>query len=250
MAGFKAALINELEKLYKKKKVMVAALMSLIFVILGQLSVVILRSGFGVRGASSNEFPLLVLSVVVNSILPLFTTLIAIDSFSGEFSQNTIKITITRPVTRLKFFTAKVIAIMIFVLVNLLFVMIISTITGVVFNSNSFTLHSIIRILISYLVTLIPMTVLALVIVLLTNILRNGISIFFISILIFIVFKALGIIFSSYSSLFFTNMLDWYRLWIMGNVSFLKIFRQFLLMLSYIILLFTGAYYLFDKKDF
>lgn len=250
MAGFKAALINEVEKLYKKKKVMVAALMSLIFVILGQLSVVILRSGFGVRGASSNEFPLLVLSVVVNSILPLFTTLIAIDSFSGEFSQNTIKITITRPVTRLKFFTAKVIAIMIFVLVNLLFVMIISTITGVVFNSNSFTLHSIIRILISYLVTLIPMTVLALVIVLLTNILRNGISIFFASIIIFIVFKALGIIFSSYSSLFFTNMLDWYRLWIMSNVSFLKIFRQFLLMLSYIILLFTGAYYLFDKKDF
>ncbi|MFU0825102.1 ABC transporter permease [Clostridium sp.] len=250
MAGFKAALINELEKLYKKKKVMVAALMSLIFVILGQLSVVILRSGFGVRGASSNEFPLLVLSVVVNSILPLFTTLIAIDSFSGEFSQNTIKITITRPVTRLKFFTAKVIAIMIFVLVNLLFVMIISTITGVVFNSNSFTLHSIIRILISYLVTLIPMTVLALVIVLLTNILRNGISIFFASIIIFIVFKALGIIFSSYSSLFFTNMLDWYRLWIMSNVSFLKIFRQSLLMLSYIILLFTGAYYLFDKKDF
>ncbi|KYH28284.1 MULTISPECIES: ABC transporter permease [Clostridium] len=250
MAGFKAALINEVEKLYKKKKVMVAALMSLIFVILGQLSITILRSGFGVRGASSMEFPLLVLSVVVNSILPLFTALVTIDSFSGEFSQNTMKITITRPASRLKFFTAKFTAIMIFVLVNLLFVMVISTITGVIFNSNSFTFHSIIRILISYLVTLIPMTVLALVIVLLTNILRNGISIFFISILIFIVFKALGIIFSSYSSLFFTNMLDWYRLWIMGNVSFLKIFRQFLLMLSYIILLFTGAYYLFDKKDF
>jgi ABC-2 type transport system permease protein len=250
MAEFKAALTNELEKLYKKKKVMVAASMSLIFIILGQLSIAVLRSGFGVRGVSSMEFPLLVLSVVVNTILPLFTALVTIDSFSGEFSQNTMKITITRPVTRLKFFSAKISAILIFVLVNLLFVMIFSTIVGLIFNSNSFTLQGIIRILLSYIVTLVPMTVLALTIVLLTNILRSGISVFFVTILLFIIFKGLGIVFSSYSSLFFTSMLDWYKLWITSNISLLKIFRQFMMMFSYDILLFTGAYYLFDKKDF
>lgn len=250
MAGFKAALTNELEKLYKKKKIVVAALVSLIFIVLGQLSVTVLRSGFGIRGASSKEFPLLVLSVVVNTILPLFTALVAIDSFSGEFSHNTMKITITRPVTRLKFFTAKISAILIFVLINLMFVMIFSTIVGIIFNSNPFTLQDIIKILISYLVTLIPMTILTLIIVLLTNVLRSGISVFFATILLFIVFKGLGIIFSSYSSLFFTGMLDWYRLWITSNISFIRIFRQFMMMLSYDILLFTGAYYLFDKKDF
>jgi ABC-2 type transport system permease protein len=250
MAGFKAALTNELEKLYKKKKVVVAALVSLIFIILGQLSVSVLRSGFGVRGVSSMEFPLLVLSVVVNTILPLFTALVTIDSFSGEFSQNTMKITITRPITRLKFFTAKIIAILIFVLVNLLFVMIFSTVIGLIFNSNSVTAQGLIQIFISYIVTLIPMTVLALTIVLLTNILRSGISVFFVTILIFIVFKGLGIVFSSYSNLFFTSMLDWYKLWITSNISLLRIFRQFMMMFSYDILLFTGAYYLFDKKDF
>ncbi|QGU96170.1 ABC transporter permease subunit [Clostridium bovifaecis] len=250
MVGFKAALTNELEKLYKKKKVVVAASVSLIFIILGQLCITGLRTGFGVRGVSSMEFPLLVLSVVVNSILPLFTALVAIDSFSGEFSQNTMKIAITRPVTRLKFFTAKVTAIMIFILANLLFVMIFSTIIGLIFNSNSFTTQGIIRILISYLVTFIPMTILALFIVLLTNILRSGISVFFLTILFFIAFKGLGIIFSNYSSLFFTSMLDWYKIWITSNISFFKIFRQFLMICSYDILLFTGAYYLFDKKDF
>lgn len=250
MAGFKAALINELEKLYKKKKVIVAAIVSLIFIILGQLSITVIRSGFGIRGVSSTEFPLLVLSVVVNTILPLFTALVTIDSFSGEFSHNTMKITITRPVTRLKFFAAKISSIFIFILINLMFVMIFSTIVGIIFNSNSFTLQGIIRILISYVVTLIPMTVLALVIVLLTNILHSGISVFFVTILIFLLFKGLGIIFSSYSSLLFTSMLDWYKIWITSNVSILKIFRQFMIMFSYDILLFTGAYYLFDKKDF
>lgn len=250
MVGFKAALINETEKLYKKKKVLVAAIVSLIFIILGQLSVVVLRSGFGLRGASSMEFPILVLSVVVNTILPLFTALVTIDSFSGEFSQNTMKISITRPITRLKFFTAKITAIMLFVLVNLLFVMIFSSLTGIIFNSNSYTLQGFIRIITSYLVTILPMLVFSLVIVLLTNILRSGISVFFVSILLFIVLKALGIIFSSYSGILFTNMLDWYTLWIMDNISLSKIFRQFMMMLSYVILLFTGGYYLFDKKDF
>lgn len=250
MLGFKAALINEIEKLYKKKKVIVAASVSLIFIILGQVSIIGLRSGFGVRTVSSNEFPLLVLSVVVNSILPLFTALVTIDSFSGEFSNNTMKIALTRPVTRLKFFTAKIVSIMLFVFVNLLFVMIFSTITGIIFNSNSLTMLSIIKILVSYFVTLMPMLVLSLVIVFFTNILRSGIGVFFLSILIFIVFKALGILFSGYSGILFTSMMDWYRLWIMNDISLIKIIRQFMMMCSYVILLFTGSYYIFDKKDF
>lgn len=250
MAGFKATLINEIEKLYKKKKVIVAAGVSLIFIIIGQLSIEGLRNGFGVRGVSGNEFPLLALSLVVNSILPLFTALVTIDSFSGEFSQNTMKIAITRPVTRLKFFTAKIISIMIFVFVNLIFVMIFSSLTGAIFNSNSITLQAVIKILVSYLVTLMPMLVLSLVIVFFTNIIRSGIGVFFLSILTFIIFKTLGVVFSSYSGIFFTSMMDWYRLWIMNDISWIKIFRQFMMMCSYVILLFTGSYYIFDKKDF
>ncbi|MBC8062586.1 MAG: ABC transporter permease [Clostridiaceae bacterium] len=250
MVGFKATLINEIEKLYKKKKVLVAMVISLAFIVIGQVIMIGLRSGFGLRGVGSMEFPILVLSVVVNTIIPLFTALVTIDSFSSEFSQNTMKIAITRPVTRLKFFTAKLGAIMVFVLVNLIFVMIFSVIAGFAFNSNSFTFVGIFRIILSYGITVLPMMVLALLIVLLCNIFRSGIAVFFLSIIIFIGFKALGIYFSQYSGLFFTSMVDWYSLWIMHTMPVSKIFREFLLMVSYGILLFTGGYYLFDKKDF
>jgi ABC-2 type transport system permease protein len=250
MVGFKAALINEIEKLYKKKKVLVAIIISLIFIIFGQLIITGVRSGFGIRATSSMEFPILVLSVVVNTILPLFTALVTIDSFSGEFSQNTMKIAITRPITRFKFFLAKLSAIMIFVLTNLLFLMIFSMIAGIIFNSNSFTFQGIVRIVTSYVVTLMPMMILALIIILFTNILRSGIGVFFLSIFVFLIFKALEIIFSQYSGIIFTSMLDWYNLWIMSSFPFLKIFRQFILMSSYAIILFTSGYYLFDKKDF
>lgn len=250
MVGFKATLINEIEKLYKKKKVIVAMIISLAFIVIGQVIMMGLRSGFGLRGVGSMEFPILVLSVVVNTILPLFTALVTIDSFSSEFSQNTMKIAITRPVTRLKFFTAKLGAIIVFILVNLMFVMIFSIIAGFFFNSNSFTFHGLIRIILSYIITILPMMVLAMLIVLLCNILRSGIAVFFLAIIIFISLKALGIFFSQYSGLFFTSMVDWYSLWIMDTIPVSKIIREFLLMISYGILLFTGGYYLFDKKDF
>jgi ABC-2 type transport system permease protein len=249
MVGFKAALINELEKLSKKKKGIVAVVLSVLLIVVGQFTLIALRKGFGLRGAGSGEFPILVLSIVMNSVLPLFTALVAIDSFSGEFSQNTMKIALTRPVTRLKFFTAKLSAVMIFVLANLLMVMVLSIVVGIIFNTNSFNMISVLRIVISYIVSALPMLVLALIIITLTNVLRSGISVFFLSILIFISFKALEIVSSRYSGLFFTSMMDWYNLWLMDTLPLSKIFREFLLMCSYVIILFTGSYYLFDKKD-
>lgn len=250
MAGYRTALINEVEKLYKKKKLVVAIIISLIIIVIGQLAIIGVRSGFGLRGVGSAEFPMLVLSVVANTIIPLFTALITIDSFSGEFSHNTMKIALTRPVTRLKLFSAKLTAILLFILFNLYFVMVVSTAAGVLFNANSFTLKGIGNIILSYTMTIFPMMILALIIVVLSNIFKSGTGVFFISIFIFLVFKGLEIVFSRYSGLFFTSMMDWYGLWTMSPLPFLKILRKFMMMLSYAIILFTAGYYLFDKKEF
>ncbi len=250
MASFNIALINEIEKLYKKKKLLVALIISFIFILIGQIAIIGVRSGFGLRGASSMDFPILVLSIVVNTILPLFTALITIDSFSGEFSQNTMKIALTRPVTRLKFFTAKLTAIFIFILFNLLVVMVLSLAAGIIFNSNSLSLRGIINIIISYLVSSVPMMVLAMLIVVLSNIIRSSTGVFFISILVFLAFKVFEIVFSRYSGLFFTSMFDWYTLWTMSSFPLLKLIRKFMMLISYGIILFTAGYYLFDKKDF
>ncbi|GCD09341.1 ABC transporter permease [Clostridium tagluense] len=250
MVEFKAALTNEIEKLYKRKKVLVAVIISLIFIIIGQLSMVALRTGFGVRGVSSMEFPILVLAVVVNTILPLFTALVTIESFSGEFSHNTMKIALTRPISRLKFYVAKLTAIMLFILANLLFVMIFSILAGCLFNSNSFTLGSVFKIIISYTVTLIPMVILSIIIAFFTNIIRSGIGVFFLSIFAFVTFKGLGVIFYRYAGIFITSMTNWYTLYNMDTIPTIKIFLQFMMMLSYGIIFFTAGYYLFDKKEF
>jgi ABC-2 type transport system permease protein len=248
MEAFRASFINEIEKMYKKKKAVVIVVISLIVIVLGQLAVSGIRSGLGLRTGSS-QFPILVLSVFVNTILPLFTALVTIDVFTGEFSQNNMKILLTRPVTRLKIFSAKIAAIAFFVMANLLVVMLLSIIAGLIFNSTTVSFVEFIKVILSYLVTIIPVMALALIIVIFANIFKSSTAVFFISILMFIVFKALGYVFSQYSSLFITSMLSWYNLWIAENIPFLKVLRLFLIMLGYAIMSFTAGFYLFDKRD-
>jgi len=249
MGGFKTTVINEIEKMYKKKKMTVILIISVAVIAIGKLiSVGMSTVGVGVF-KESTVFPISVLSVLANTLLPLFTTLVAIDLFSGEFSHNTIKITLTRPVSRFKLFSAKITAIAFFVLLNLLAVMILSTIVGFICNFSSITFIGIIRIIISYIVTLIPIMILALAVVFLSNILKSGSAVFFLSIMLYIISYAMGKIFSQYSILLITSMLDWHVHWVSDIMLVTKILREFLTMLGYGIIFFTAGFYLFDKKD-
>lgn len=249
MAGFKAAFVNETVKLLKKKKMIAAAVLSILAVLIGQVAVTAIKMGFGLRVAGSAEFPLVVLSFFSYTILPLFATFVAIDMFNGEFTSNTMKITLTRPVTRFGVFSAKVLNVALFIIGNLLFVMLLSLLAGLLYNSSSVSLIGVARVVLAYMATFFPVFVFALLVVLLANLFRGGSAVIFLSVLVFIGFNFLGIVFSGYSSFFITSMFDWYTLWISETVNGAKIFRQVLIMAGCGMMLFTAGYYLFDRKD-
>lgn len=250
MAAFQATLINELVKLYRKKKALAAIIISFLVIVIGQLLVLGVRSGYGLRGAGSVEFPILVLSVTATTILPLFTALVAIDSFSGEFSGNTMRIALTRPVSRLKLFTAKVGAITVFSLANLALLFVFSSCAGFIFNVNSATVATFFKTFSAYMVTILPLFVLSLGVIVLANIFKSGTSVFFVSVLGFIALKVIGVIFTPYAGLLITSHLDWFNLWLANSFPFGKILRQFMIMSGYAIMLFTAGFYLFDRKEF
>lgn len=249
MAGFKAAFINEAVKLLKKKKIMAAAILSILAVMIGQIAVTTIKHGLGLRVVGSVEFPIAVLSFIAYTLLPLFAIFVAIDMFNGESSSNTMKITLLRPVSRFGVFSAKVLNLALFIAGNLLFVMVLSLLAGFIFNPSSASLLGIVKVIVSYGLTFFPVFVFALIVVLLSNVIQGGLAVFFLSILVFIGFNFLGIVFSSYSSFFITSMFDWYNLWISESINVFKIFRQILIMSGCGIMLFTTGYYLFDSKD-
>ncbi len=250
MAVFKVALINELEKLYKKKKALAAIILSLTVIILGQLMIWGVRSGFGIRGAGSGEFPILVLSLVVKTVLPLFVALVAIDSFSGEFAHHIIRVTLTRPVSRFKIFSAKVATIAIFICFNLLLIFVFSVIIGLIFNHDSITLIGLVKSFLAYMASLLPLLVLVLGIILLTHIMKSGISVFFAAVLLFVASEVLALIFPQYAGLLITRHLSWYKLWFAHNFPLKVVLRQLFLMLGYGVMLFVGSFYLFERKEF
>lgn len=249
MGVFKAALINEIEKMYRRKKAMIVVIISILSIILGQLFVIGVNRGWGITVTTSTQFPIMVLSVLVSTILPLFTALAAIDAFTGEFSHNTMKIALMRPVSRFKLFTAKVTSVIFFIFINLMLVMVLSTVTGMIFSSVSISINGLWHIFISYMVTMLPITVFALLVVFFANIFKNSIAAFFMTVILFISFYGFGIAFPKYSSIFVTSMFDWYRLWIGDGISFSTILRKFLIMLGYGIMFYSAGLYIFDKKD-
>ncbi|CAH1204720.1 hypothetical protein PAECIP111891_02588 [Paenibacillus allorhizoplanae] len=249
MVGFKAAFMNESVKLLKKKKIMAAAILSILAVMIGQIAVTTIKHGLGLRVVGSVEFPIAVLSFVTYTLLPLFAVFVAIDMFNGESSSNTMKITLLRPVSRFGVFTAKVLNLALFIAGNLLFIMVLSLLAGFIFNPSSASFIGIVKVLVSYGLTFFPVFVFALIVVLLSNLIQGGLAVFFLSILVFIGFNFLGIVFSSYSSFFITSMFDWYTLWISESINVFKISRQILIIFGCGIMLFTTGYYLFDRKD-
>lgn len=249
MEGFKAAFINESVKLLKKKKMMAAVILSILAVLVGQIAVTTIKHGLGLRVVGSVEFPIVVLSFITYTLLPLFAIFVAIDMFNGESSSNTMKITLLRPVSRFGVFSAKVLNLALFIAGNLLFVMILSLLAGFIFNPSSASVAGILKVVLSYGLTFFPVFVFALIVVLLSNVIQGGLAVFFLAILVFIVFNSVGIVFSSYSSFFITSMFDWYTLWISESINVFKIVRQILIMSGCGMMLFTTGYYLFDRKD-
>ncbi|UHA75154.1 ABC transporter permease [Paenibacillus sp. 481] len=249
MTGFNAAFVNEAVKLLKRKKMIVAAILSMLAVLTGQIAVMLIKNDLGIRIAGGNEFSLLTLAMVAYTVLPLFATLVAIDMFNGEFSSDTMKLTLLRPVTRFGVFSAKVLNLAAFIFFNLMFVMIVSMLAGFLFHPASANSVGAGKVVLSYVTTFLPIFSFSLLAVLFSNVFRNGMVVLCLIMIMFIGFNVLDMMFTSYSSFFVTSMFDWYRLWISESIYVSKIVRQILIMLGWSLMLFTAGYDLFSRKD-
>ncbi|MEG1880827.1 MAG: ABC transporter permease, partial [Oscillospiraceae bacterium] len=85
MQMIKAVYLNEIFKISKKKKIVVAAILCVFSVIVACLIVMSVGNFMGISMTASSEFPILVLPVLINTLVPLFTAFICIDMFTGEF---------------------------------------------------------------------------------------------------------------------------------------------------------------------
>ena len=246
METLKAVYINEIFKISKKKKITVALIFSFLSVILAAIVVYFLNNFAGIRITGSSDFSIMVLTALSYTLFPLFTAFICIDMFAGEFADDTIKFTLTGPAPRYKVFLGKILAIASFIMTNLIFVMILSLTVSIVIDSS---MPNLFKIFLAYIMEFFPQFIFALVVVFIANISKGTTSSFMLSVIVFLLFNGLEFFFPYYKSFLFTSTFDWYTLILGSYVNFSKILRVFLILLGYGIMLFTGTYYLFEKRD-
>lgn len=248
MDGLKATYQNELFKIRKKKKLIAGSVLSIIAVLIGQVSTTLVNQNLGLLVVNSTDLPLIVLNVMMYSIFPLFVTFLTIDMFNGEYNTNTMKLVLTKPTSRFSIFTAKFLALLTIIALNIVFVMLLSLIIGIAFNFSTVTFIGIVRSIIAYIVSIVPLVVFALFVIILANLVKSGNTVFFLIILSFVLFYVIGVLFHPASSFLFTSMFDWYRLWISDSLHFFKLLRMSLIMIGCSIMLYSIGYSLFERK--
>ncbi|MBZ9634406.1 ABC transporter permease [Clostridium sp. FP1] len=247
MNNLKANIINEVQKLFLKKKITVLLIITAIICFLSASFISSIQAKLVFIAMDSISFPLMTLTIFTNIFLPLFIFMAVAELFSGELGDKSLKLVLIRPISRLKIFISKNTAIAIYIIINLVVVFVVSMLSSMLLNSKSS--FNVPNIMFAYFIDVIPAVVLALFASLIAQFFKSSSGAIITCILCFIGIKVLSLFLSGLNNMLFTSYLNWYSRWTVGQLSFLTTINTLFMVLSYGVIFFTVGYYFFDKKE-
>lgn len=239
--------INEIQKLFSKKKTTVFLIILAIISFLPAFFLSAIKERLFFIALDSISFPLIILSAAANILIPLFIFMAAAELFSGEVADRNMKLVLTRPINRFKVYISKNIAIGIYAIINIFVVFIVSTISSLVLG---FDTQNISHIFFNYFIDIIPAIIFTLFASLIVQFFRSSSVAIISGILIFGLIKILSLLITGFNNIIFTSYLNWYGLWSGAAGSFFKNINNLIMLGAYGIIFFTIGYYLFDTKEF
>lgn len=250
MSSLYANMINETQKILQKKKTIAFLVISGLIPIGAAASFVLFQNRLGIFAVGSAGFPILILGLFTTFLLPLFVFSAVADQFSGEIGEKTIKMTLTRPITRFQVFFSKILSMVIFIVINLGIIYIVATLSGLYLAGDARVSAGLLEGLTAYITAIVPMLFLVIEAAFLAQFFRSGGGALTTCIFIYLAAKIVPILspaISKVNPFFYT---DWYMMWLGSSVGAGRLLNTFLLLLSYCLILFAGGFYLFDRKDF
>lgn len=244
-----ANVLNEIEKIFLKKRNILFLLVTAFCTLMVSLGVSFLQGKYGITVATGSSFPIFILGFFAKIFLPLFIFMVGADMFAGEASERTLKLAMTKPISRLEIFVSKNTALAVYAAINLLTVLLITSIAGLFFSAKGNIFSGLLTSFGVYFADMAPVVVLVLLISCVSQLFKSSSSALTACILIYIGFYVLSVIFPIVDSISLTNMLDWHYLWIGGNAAAGRIINTLVQMLAYAIMFFSLGSYMFDKKE-
>ncbi|GFZ32213.1 ABC transporter permease [Clostridium zeae] len=248
MSNIGANIINEIQKLFLKKRTVIFLIATALISFLSAFFISSIQSKLVFISLTVESFPLIILSVITNAFIPLFIFMLAAEVFSGETADKTMKLVLTRPISRFKIFLSKNIAIAVFVAINLVAVLFVTLLAVAVFRFSS--LGNVLHIIFSYIIDIVPALVLVTFASCLVQFFKSSNGALISCILTFIGIKVLAIFIKGFNNSIFTTYLNWYTQWSTGGSKLLTHINLLFMLVAYGIIFFTFGFYLFDKKEF
>ena len=237
--------VNEFKKLLSRKKTLVFLIITALVPALAAVLLSFVQGRIGLSSIVSWDFPTSLLTIFTNFFLPLFIFAAAGDLFAGEIEAKTIKLVLIRPITRFKVFLSKNISIGLFIAINLLIILIVSTISGLLLGAKIGLLHEI-KI---YCAAFIPMLAIGIFASFFAQFFKNSSGVMTACIFVYIASKLVPFLSPKISKLILFNYTDWHLLWLGNTAGAHVIFSAFMFILSYSIIFYAAGFYLFDRKD-
>ena len=245
MNAIRIGIINENTKLFKRSKYKILLIcIGILSIVLGVIS----NYSGGLINVSLSNLPLNILSILTTVLIPLVIFMAVADLFASEQENGTIKAVITRPISRNEILISKMIAILIYVISILIVAFIIGLFMGILFGRTQ--VINIPEIFIAYVVSIVPIIPTIFLSILISQLSRSSSSSVMLSVLIYIIIMLLGIICPSISSMIFTSYTNWYKLFIGAQMPIKSILVIIGLLIGYSLIFFSGAYALFEKKEY
>lgn len=248
MHSLYANIWNETLKIAYKKKTWFFMAVTLVIPIGAGLLLGNFQSNIGIGAVSSSDYPIVILGLFTAFFLPLFVFMGAADQFSGEMGDRTMKILLTRPISRYKLFASKQISLGIYIAAYLMLALIGSAIAAFLLGGG-LSDFAVVDWLVSYGAAFVPLATLSVAAVFLAQFFKSGSGALTISILLYIAARASAFFFPQASAYSPTAYLNWHTLLLGDSAGGDQAWRVFIFLLACSILFFTAGFYLFDKKE-
>jgi ABC-2 type transport system permease protein len=249
MSSYIAGVQNELSKLVARKKLLILLGVLLLLPVAAAILLSQLQNGIGIAAISGGDFPQLMLGIYTNFFLPLLLFMAAADLFSGEIQDRTLKLTLTRPISRFQVFASKITVLALYSFTALASALILSMVSGLALSARTGWGEAMLQAVISYGVALLPMIALAIAASLLAQFFKSASGALAICVVLYAALKLLGLFYPQFTVYSPTNYTDWHQLWINSAVSARKLITATGYLLACCILCFTAAFAMFDKRE-
>lgn len=245
MSVIKAIVLNETLKLLSRKKyqafLILTCLLSIAIGLLGGVAK-------GLIGLLATNTPLTVLSIATSFMIPLMIAMAAADLFTAEQENGSIKVAITRPVSRINIFASKVLAIVLYSILALLVCLLTSLVYSIGFNAIG--LSKIAEALLAYAVSIVPMFPIILFAATVSQLCKGSSSTVMVSVFSYIVIIAASTVLPSIQPMLFTSYTGWYKLFIGAAMPMAHILNVLALLVAYTLIFFSVSSWAFEKKEY